>query len=155
MLSDRMRLLLDTEIAFEKRVAANRGLSTFRRNPTTWELLLMLASMREGYTEGLHEVPSAITTRYLGPSALLKFIREQRDAGLIRFLEHEKRSKRILQADPQIVAALLELLEWRDRVTGDRSSGDGEADADRPRPGIKGEHNHGRSLPDAARQSGF
>jgi len=128
MSSERLRLLLDTEIAFEKRVAANRGLSTFRRNPTTWELLLMLAAMREGFTEGLHEVPNAITTRYLGPSALLKFIREQRDAGLIRFLEHEKRSKRILQADPQIVDALHDLLKWRDQTLGEGPEADGRAD---------------------------
>lgn len=113
---DRDFQLLQTEIEFERRIAGIRDLSAFRRNPTTWELFLLLASARDGFTEGLHEVPNRIGTRYLGPSALLKFIREQRDAGRIRFLEHEKRSKHVLQVDPQLVRRLLELLLWRDRL---------------------------------------
>lgn len=113
MIPEYSKSLIDTEIEFERRIAEARGLAMFRRNPTTWELLLLLASAPDGYTEGLHEVPNTIRTRYIGSSALLKFIREQRDAGSIRFLEHEKRSKRILQADGRLVEALLRVLEWR------------------------------------------
>lgn len=116
LLLDRSGLLLDIETEFERRVSNNRSLATFRRNPTTWELLLLLASVRDGFTDGLHEVPNAIRTRYLGPSALLKFIREQRDAGHITVLEHQKRSKRVLRIDPEIAQQLVSLLHWREEA---------------------------------------
>jgi len=133
MSHDRLNHLLETEIEFERRLWSNRGLSTFRRNPTTWELLLLLASHREGFSDGLHEAPNVISTRYLGQSALLKFIREQRDAGLIRFMEHQKRSKRILQLDPTLVDALQQALEWHAQTLHDPPSR-GEAT---PKPDIQ------------------
>lgn len=132
---DRDFHLVRTEIEFEQRIAARRKLSAFRRNPTTWELLLILALESEGFKKGLHEVPNEIGTRYLGSSALLKFIREQRDAGLIRFLDHEKRSKRVLQIDPDLAHELMQLLNWRkqmltEHLAADPATTDNQFDGD-------------------------
>jgi hypothetical protein len=113
MHDSRSKALIEAELDFERQVAKSRGLASFRRNATAWELLMILASQPEGYTEGLHEIPAATGTRYLGRSALLKFVRSQRDAGLIEFLEHEKRSKRILRIRPDLVQELVRLLERR------------------------------------------
>lgn len=134
MLSDRHQHLIRTEIEFERRLAAIRSLSAFRRNPTTWELLMLLVAAGDGFTDGLHEVPNATVTRYLGSSALLKFVREQRDAGYIRFLEHEKRSRRVLQIDPQIVQELIALLNWRDRALAQSAAGHTGTDGLAPHP---------------------
>ncbi|MCW1931824.1 hypothetical protein [Pararhodobacter zhoushanensis] len=107
--------IVNIELNFEREVARSRGLSLFRRNPTTWELLLLLARYKNGSNEGVYNTIDSVGTRYLGNSALLKFIRERRDDGLVQFLEHEKKSKWTLQLNEELVAQLIELLDTRNR----------------------------------------
>ncbi|WP_127105137.1 hypothetical protein [Pararhodobacter zhoushanensis] len=107
--------IVNIELNFEREVAQSRGLSLFRRNPTTWELLLLLARYKNGSNEGVYNTIDSVGTRYLGNSALLKFIRERRDDGLVQFLEHEKKSKWTLQLNEELVAQLIELLDTRNR----------------------------------------
>lgn len=112
-MTPRDKALLDVEIEFERNLAKSRDLSAFRRNATTWELLLLLAREPDGAAHGLHRVTEALATRHLGNSALLKFIRDRRDAGQIAFLEHEKRNTRTLRIDPALIAELRSLLAER------------------------------------------
>ena len=82
------------DLAFERAVFQHPHLSIFRRNATTWEVLLMLASAPEGNGPGLYEVIETVQTRALGPSALLRFLRERREEGSIVFTRNSfKQSK--------------------------------------------------------------
>ncbi|MCC0079113.1 MAG: hypothetical protein H6899_04005 [Rhodobacter sp.] len=106
--------LFEIELEFERMIAQSRELSVFRRNPTTWEFLLLLAQSEEGAMDGLYSTIDAVQTRYLGNSALLKFIRERRDHGDLRFLEADKKSKWTIQIDQKLIDHLEALLRWRD-----------------------------------------
>ncbi|HPD92123.1 MAG: hypothetical protein H6900_09380 [Rhodobacter sp.] len=106
--------IVEIELEFERMLAQSRELSVFRRNPTTWEFLLLLAQSEQGAMDGLYSTIDAVQTRYLGNSALLKFIRERRDHGDLRFLEADKKSKWIIQVDQKLIEHLETLLRWRD-----------------------------------------
>jgi len=108
-----LRDTLKIELEFEREIAKSRELSLFRRNPTTWELLLLLSQNENGNHDGLHTTIESTKTQYLGSSALLKFIRERRDDGVLQFLENKKKSKRTIQVDMQVLAKLSELLAKR------------------------------------------
>lgn len=110
--------LLQVELEFERQIHQSRMLAVFRRNPTTWELLLRLAAQENGGVDGIYHTIDQVETRYLGTSALLKFVRERRDDGLLQFLEHTKRSKFIVALDPLLREELIALLAWRNaRIT--------------------------------------
>ncbi|KPP98465.1 MAG: hypothetical protein HLUCCA12_18095 [Rhodobacteraceae bacterium HLUCCA12] len=105
------------ELAFERAIAASRKLAVFRRNAATWELLLLLA-LSEGDDEtGIYELIGRVESRALGNSALLKFLREQTDAGMLQLLSgRAKRSRRVLRLEPTIVEELVKLLHRRNRL---------------------------------------
>lgn len=109
------REIVDIELEFEREVARSRELSIFKRNPTTWELLLLLAHFENGCHDGVYNTVEAVNTHYLGNSALLKFVRERRDDGLIQFVEHEKKSKWTLRLQEELLAKLYDVLEARNR----------------------------------------
>ena len=104
---------LEVELKFERLVHQSRMLSVFRRNPSTWELLLRLAAEDENGLDGIYHAIEQLETRYLGSSAMLKFVRERRDDGLIEFKEHSKRSKWRVTLEPSLREELLSTLAWR------------------------------------------
>ena len=104
---------IETELMFEREIERSRILSIFRRNPSTWELLLKLASEPNNTGDGLYETIAQVQTRYLGHSALLKFVRDRRDDGLLHFSEHTKRSKWRVSLDPGLREELVSVLAWR------------------------------------------
>ena len=111
---------VENSLAFTRALLRSPLLSIFARNPTTWEVLLMLAAApgsgqpgSEG--PGLYEIIAAVETRALGSSALLRFLRERRDEGSILFTRsNHKQSKWSLSLRPDLHAELLELLRQRD-----------------------------------------
>jgi len=107
------------ELAFERKIARSKTLSAFRRNATTWEFMLLLA-MNEGRSdEGLYNTLNLLETNYLGQSAMLKFLRDQRDGGLVNFDEHEKRSMLRLRLAPAVLAEFTSILEQRNQQVSD------------------------------------
>jgi len=109
------------ELEFEREIARSQILSKFRRNATSWEFMLLLA-MNEGMSnEGLYNTLSMLETNYLGQSAMLKFLRDQRDEGLVNFDEHEKKSMLRLRLAPEVLAELTSILEQRNRKLSDSS----------------------------------
>ncbi|MCL4674623.1 MAG: hypothetical protein KJZ59_00995 [Pararhodobacter sp.] len=103
------------ELEFEREIARSRELSLFKRNPTTWELLLVLAQNHGSSSEGVYKTIDALQTPYLGNSALLKFVRERRDDGLIEFLESDKKSKWNVQLQGETLEQLIDVFEKRGR----------------------------------------
>jgi hypothetical protein len=114
--------LLALELEFERAISELRSLSLFRRNPSTWELLLYLAQFEEGSEDGVYSTLDRLQTNYLGSSALLKFMRERRDDGSLVFFEHTKRSKWKVALNPQIREVLLTTLAARNVKMLDGSS---------------------------------
>lgn len=107
------RPLLD-DLAFERAVFQHPHLSIFRRNATTWEVLLILAAAPEGDGPGLYEIVEGVQTRALGPSALLRFLRDRRDEGSILFHRNSrKQSKWSLSLRPDLRDELLALMQGR------------------------------------------
>lgn len=137
------RRIVDVELEFEREIARSRELSLFRRNPTTWELLLLLAQCENGSNDGVYNTIEAVNTRYLGNSALLKFVRERRDDGLIEFVEHEKKSKWTLRLNQDLLAQLIDVLDARNRrfidLVTDQANGR-ESQTTEPRPQVIGLH---------------
>jgi hypothetical protein len=105
--------LLEFELEFEQAIYQDKPLSVFRRNPSTWELLLYLAQLENGSEDGIYNTLDRLQTRYLGNSAMLKFIRERRDDGTLLFTEHTKRSKWKISLSPELREALFSTLEFR------------------------------------------
>jgi len=105
--------LLEFELEFEQAIYQAKPLSVFRRNPSTWELLLYLAQFEDGSEDGIYNTLDRLQTRYLGNSAMLKFIRERRDDGTLLFTEHTKRSKWKISLSPEVRDALFATLEFR------------------------------------------
>ncbi|MFN4098755.1 MAG: hypothetical protein ACK4GT_03155 [Pararhodobacter sp.] len=105
---------LALELDFERHIHQSKLLSLFRRNPSTWELLLYLAQFEEGSEDGVYGTLDRLQTRYLSNSAMLKFVRERRDDGLLLFNEHTKRSKWTIALNESLREALFEVLEQHD-----------------------------------------
>ena len=102
------------DLAFERAVFQHPRLSIFRRNATTWEVLLMLAAAPDGDGPGLYEVIDAVQTRALGPSALLRFLRDRREEGSIVFTRNSlKQSKWSLSLRTDLRRELLALINRR------------------------------------------
>jgi len=101
------------EIEFERRIARSPQLSLFRRNSSTWELLLLIASYDGSSDDGVYGTIEKVGTSYLGASALLKFLRERRADGSLEFEEHEKRSKRRIRLSDSLMAELRSVLAER------------------------------------------
>jgi hypothetical protein len=106
--------LLQTELAFERAVFRHRQLSLFRRNATTWEALLMIATGHTDEGPGLYEIVETAETTALGQSALLRFLRDRRDDGSVIFRRsRHKQSKWTLEVSATLRADLLGLLHFR------------------------------------------
>jgi hypothetical protein len=105
--------LLALELDFEREIYSSKSLSLFRRNPSTWELLVFLAQFEDGSDEGVYSTLDRLRTRYLGNSAMLKFVRDRRDDGSLIFSEHTKRSKWKIQLRDEIREALIAALHER------------------------------------------
>lgn len=106
-------LVLD-ELAFERAVFQHPHLSIFRRNATTWEVLLMLAVTTEDIGPGLYEVIESVQTRALGPSALVRFLRDRREEGSIVFTRNSlKQSKWSLSLCEDLRKELMAMIEKR------------------------------------------
>jgi len=103
----------ELELETERRVARSRQLSAFRRNATTWELLLMLAAHNGKSDLGLYNTLDQLETGYLGQSAMLKFLRDRRSDGLLEFEEHDKKSMWRLRLSSELHDELVSLLEER------------------------------------------
>ena len=102
---------LGATLAFERALFQNPRLSVFRRNATTWEVLLILAEAPQEDGPGLYELVAAVQTRALGPSALLQFLRDRRDEGSIIFTRHsKKKSKWSLSLRDDLRAELMGLI---------------------------------------------
>ncbi|RGP38779.1 hypothetical protein [Pseudotabrizicola alkalilacus] len=113
----RPRYLLQSELAFERAVFKHPKLSIFRRNATTWEVLLMIARADEQQGPGLYEIVESVETNALGQSALLRFLRERREDGIIRFNRSpQKQSKWTLAISEDLRADLLDLLLLRQQA---------------------------------------
>jgi hypothetical protein len=109
--------IIQAELAFEHRIAQSRQLSAFRRNASTWELLLLMALHAGQSDEGIHGTAEKVATKYIGTSALLKFMRERRDDGSLVFEEHDKRSKWRIRLNAAVLVELqLALKERNDRL---------------------------------------
>lgn len=137
------RRIVDVELEFEREIARSRELSLFRRNPSTWELLLLLAQCENGSNDGVYNTIEAVNTRYLGNSALLKFVRERRDDGLIEFVEHEKKSKWTLRLKRDLLTQLFDVLDARNRRFLDlvaNQPGGRDHQTTEPRPQVIGLH---------------
>lgn len=132
--------LLQAELDFEQAIARHRDLALFRRNVATWELLLRVAREPDGVDCGVHGLVHEIGSRGLGPSALLRFIRDRRDDGhLLMSPDPGKRSRQRISLRPGLAEVLGALLLHRYgtldpqgmfRHADARARGDG---GDRPR----------------------
>jgi len=112
--------LLRAELDFEQRIAGNRDLALFRRNAATWELLLQVAAADDGLDLGLHGLVQEIRSRGLGPSALLRFLRDRRaDGQLMTAPDPDKRSRQRISLRPDLVEALVGHLMARHRAVED------------------------------------
>jgi hypothetical protein len=105
--------IIQAELEFEHRIARSRQLSAFRRNASTWELLLLMALEDGQSDEGIHGTAEKVATRYIGTSALLKFMRERRDDGSLVFEEHDKRSKWRIRLSASVLTELQQALKER------------------------------------------
>lgn len=109
------KVTLSADLEFERFVNQSRALSLFRRNASTWELLLLLAEADGVSDVGVYNTLARVETNYLGMSALLKFIRERREDGLLHFQEHEKRNRWRVRLNERVHAELMQALTLRNR----------------------------------------
>ncbi|MCC5987306.1 MAG: hypothetical protein JJT95_06460 [Pararhodobacter sp.] len=102
------------ELDYEREIAASRHLALFRRNAATWELLLLLAGADEIKGTGVYQTVENVRSKALGASALLKFIREQNEAGRLRLQQcGTKRSKRLIRLNEALLAELTRVMSRR------------------------------------------
>lgn len=102
---------LAIDLAFERAVSRNRNLALFQRNCATWELLLVLCAAPETDKPGVYELIEGLRSKGLGQSALLRFVRDRRDDGLLVFDRHaRKKSKMHIRLSPAVESALTALL---------------------------------------------
>lgn len=120
------RDILRIELEHERRLADSEFLSPFRRNATTWELLLLLAADDARSEEGLYRLSEAVETDYLSKAALLKFMRDQRHEGRLLFEPHTKRSMWRVVPHAGVLEELRNMMSLRNRqlAGADRSRGD-------------------------------
>jgi len=107
--------LISSELDFERRIATSRQLSLFRRNPSTWEFLLLLALHEGSSDDGMHGITEKIVTKYIGVSAMLKFMRERRDDGSLRFERHDKRSKWRIRLSDSLLSEVHTVIQEREQ----------------------------------------
>ena len=106
---------LQIELDTFRQIARLRSYSPFHRNGTTWELLLLLAA-NDGQSElGVYNTLDQLESRYLGKSALLRFLKDRRADGLLAFDALEKRSSWGLKLNQDLHDKLTELLRDRNR----------------------------------------
>lgn len=114
------------DLEFERSVSRNRNLALFRRNASSWELLLALCCAPDHGKPGVYELIEGLSTKGLGQSALLRFVRDRRDDGLLVFdRHHTKKSKMQVRPEPELARAMSDLLLWRAVAIRDLLSGTG------------------------------
>jgi len=104
---------LKIELDHERRLASSELLSVFRRNATTWEMLLLLAAEEREASNGLYNLAGRVQTGQLSSAAVLKFIRDQRGEGRLVFEPHEKRSMWRVRPDQAVLDELQTLIALR------------------------------------------
>jgi len=107
------QMQLQIELDVIRKISHSRGLSAFHRNGTPWELLLLLAANEGESKLGVYNTLDRLETKYLGKSAMLKFLKDRRAEGLLTFDENEKRSSWHLSLCQEIHDSISETL--RDR----------------------------------------
>lgn|SRR5690554_6412546 len=103
-------------LEFERRIAQSSQLSLFRRNPSTWEILLLIALLDGDSDDGMYAIIEKVSTKYVGSSALLKFLRERRDDGSLEFEEHVKRNKWRIRLGEPLLSELRSVLAQSDHI---------------------------------------
>lgn len=112
--SEIVQRIIEVDLAFERAVAQHKDLALFRRNCSSWELLLTVMAAPDGEEPGVYELAESVRTQGLGKSALLRFIRDRRDDGLLVFDQHPtKKSKMSIRAHPELMAALFAIMAER------------------------------------------
>lgn len=106
-----LSLMLDVE----KRALRHAGLAAFRRNSTTWELLLNITSSNLNIQQAIQ----SLQTNCIGYSSVMRFISSQIEAGTLVALDGAKKSEKILKPSNDVMNALSGLIDFGD----DRWSG--------------------------------
>lgn len=110
------------ELARTRSLGGNRHLADFSRNPTTWELCLLL------YLNDSLNISSAIgslQTRCLSHSSIVRFIQERMAQGSILWRQGEKKSEKYIVLNPGLRREVEDYLH-RNMLDGHRP--DGRAD---------------------------
>lgn len=101
-----LRTHLASAFETEKTALRHPDLAPFRRNPTTWELLIgTLAEERN-----IQQAIFALDTDCLGYSSLIRFVNNQIADGRLVAVPGQKRSEKILRPSPQVAEALMTLI---------------------------------------------
>ena len=107
-----LRTHLANAFETEKSALRHPDLAPFRRNPTTWELLIGTLSEERNIQQAIF----ALDTDCLGYSSLIRFVNNQIADGRLVTVPGPKRSEKILRPSRQVAEALLTLIE-ADRST--------------------------------------
>ena len=112
-----VRRIIALELEFERAVAKNRDLALFRRNAATWEMLLAALVADDEDRIGVYDLVESVTSKGLGSSALLRFVRDRRDDGLFIFgTDPKKKSKHRISLRDDVADAALTLLDQRNHA---------------------------------------
>ena len=100
--------------AFEKDALRDKRLAPFRRNSTTWELLLKITEADLNIQQAIR----ALETDCLGYSSIVRFINVQLQDGRLQAVPGQKRSEKILKPSADVCAAIAELAELHASLSG-------------------------------------
>ena len=96
-------------LEIEKCALSDPRLAPFRRNSTTWELLLTVASANLN----IQQAVLSLKTTCLGYSSIMRFISSQFEAGTLIVLDGAKKSEKIIKPSPDVMSALFALANIR------------------------------------------
>lgn len=91
----------------EKVALRDKRLAAFRRNPTTWEILLSVSRN----DLNIHQTIKGLETDCLGYSSIIRFITAQIAEGRLIAIDGQKRSEKIIKPGELVVHALEHLGE--------------------------------------------
>ena len=91
----------------EKVALRDKRLAAFRRNPTTWEILLSVSKN----DLNIHQTIKGLETDCLGYSSIIRFITAQVEEGGLIAIDGQKRSEKIIKPSEFVVHALERLGE--------------------------------------------
>lgn len=96
---------LELLFELEKVALGDRRLAPFRRNSTTWELLLKVSDGELNIQKAIR----SLTTDCLVYSSIIRFVSTQLQEGRLVVVPGKKRSEKILKPSADVLAALDEL----------------------------------------------